>query len=324
MHVARRMIVSLALACLAAHAGAQGYPAKPIRYIVPFAPSGTGDVCARFHALRLQERLGQPVVVDNRPGANQVIAIETAVKSAPDGYTLLQGSFSGLVLNAVFSASGGDRLPYDALRDLAPISMVCTSPLYLGVNASIPVRSVQELIAYAKAHPGKLTYGSIGVGSTMHLAMVLFATRAHIDLLHVPYKSGAQATTDLVSGVIDLYFGGSLLFPHAKTGKIRVLASGSATRTGATPDVPTLAESGVPGFDVSSWFSAMAPAGVPRAIIERLNRETIAVLRDASREGISNSDVELVASSPEDLGDRIRREIRTWSDVVRSSGISVK
>ncbi len=315
-----RLWTAIGTLLFAAAALGQTYPSKPIRYIVPYAPSGTGDVCARFHAQRLQERLGQPVVVDNRPGANQLIGIDAAAKSAPDGYTLLQGSLSGLVLNTVFAASTGEKLPFDAVRDFAPVSMVCTTPFYLAVNASLPVRSVQELIAYAKSRPGKLTYGSIGIGSTMHLATALFATRAHIDLLHVPYKSGAQATTDLVSGVIDLYFGGSLLLPQAKAGKVRVLASGSLKRTGATPDVPTLAESGVAGFDVTTWFGLVAPAGVPRPIVERLYLETDAILR-GGREGVANSDVELSASTPEELGERIASEIQTWTAIVRSSGI---
>lgn len=320
------MALCATLPWFAASALAQGttsnYPAKPIRYIVPFAPSGTGDVCARFHAQRLQERLGQPVVVDNRPGANEVIGIEAAVKSAPDGYTILQGSISGMAINMVLSTSASDKLPYDSLRDLAPISMVCSSPLYLAVNASVPARTLQELVALAKSNPGKLTYGSIGVGSTLHLATALFADRMKIDLVHVPYKSGAQVTLDLTTGLVDMYFGGSLLLPQAKAGKVRVLASGGLKRTGATPEVPTMDESGVPNFDVTAWFGLVAPAAVPRPIIQRLYRETEAILRPgASREGIANNDVELLSSTPEEFGERIRAEIEVWTKVVRSAGI---
>jgi len=319
------MLVALsgALPWLVQNAQAQetgsAYPVKPIHYIVPFAPSGTGDVCARFHAQGLQERLGQPVVVDNRPGASQAIGIETAVKSPADGYTVLQGTFSGLVLNPAFTEMAGKKLPFDPVRDLAPVSMVCTAPLYLAVNASVPARSIKELVQLARTRPGKLTYASNGVGSTMHLAVLLFATKMGIDLLHVPYKSSPQATTDLVSGVIDMFFSGSLLLPHAKAGKVRILASGSRQRTRATPDVPTMIEAGVPDFDVSSWFGLVVPAGVPQPIIRRLHRETEAVLR-AGLQG-TVTDIELGASTPEELADRIRSELQTWTKVMRDAGI---
>jgi tripartite-type tricarboxylate transporter receptor subunit TctC len=314
------MILCGALPWLAATALAQGYPAKPIRYIVPFAPSGTGDVCARFHAQRLQERMGQPVVVDNRAGANQAIGIEAAAKAAPDGYTILQGTLSGLVLNTVFTAMGGEKLPYDPIKDFAPISMVCTSPLYLAVHASIPARTVQELVAYARTRPGKLTYSSNGVGGTQHLAVALFASKMNLQLVHVPYKSGAQSTTDMVSGVVDMLFGGALLLPQARAGKVRVLATGGLKRTGATPDVPTMSEAGVPGFDVISWFGLVAPAAVPKPIIERLYRETDAALR-ANREAFPSNDIEMTSSTPDELGERIGREMQTWTKVIREARI---
>ena len=311
-----------ALPWLAATAQAQTYPAKPIRYIVPFAPSGTGDVCARYHAQRLQERMGQAVVIDNRAGANQTIGIELAAKSAPDGYTLLQGTLSGLVLNTVFTSMGGKQLPYDPVRDFTPVSMVCTTPFYLAVHSSVPVRSVQELVAYAKANPGKLTYSSNGVGSTQHLGMELFANKMGIKLLHVPYKSGAQSTLDMVSGVVHLLLAGSLVLPHAKAGKVRVLATGGMKRTAATPDVPTMHESGVTGFDLTAWFGLVTNAGVPRPIIDRLHRETAAILRPgAPREGIKNIDVELTSSTPEQFAQLIGTEFQTWTKVMRESGI---
>jgi tripartite-type tricarboxylate transporter receptor subunit TctC len=267
-------VTVMAATLAGANAGyAQSYPIKPIRYIVPFAPSGTGDVCARFHAQGLQERFGQPVVVENRAGASQAIGIEAGVKSAPDGYTLVQGTGSGLVLSTVFAELAGKTLPYDPVKDLAPVSMVCTAPLYLAINAGLPATNIKELVELARSRPGKLTYASNGTGSTMHLGMLLFAVRMNVDLLHVPYKASAQATTDLVSGVVDMFLSGSLLLPHARSGKLRVLASAGQQRTRATPEVPTMVEAGVPGYDMTSWFAVMVPAGTPPAIVRRLQQD---------------------------------------------------
>ena len=300
---------------------AQSYPVKPIRYIVPFAPSGTGDVCARFHAQGLQERFGQPVVVENRAGASQAIGIEAGVKSAPDGYTLVQGTSSGLVLSTVFAELGGKTLPYDPVKDLAPVTMVCTAPLYLAINAGLPATSIKELIELARSRPGKLTYASNGTGSNMHLGMLLFGVRMNIDLLHVPYKASAQATTDLVSGVVDMFLSGSLLLPHAKSGKLRVLASGGQQRTRATPDVPTMVEAGVPGYEVTSWFAVMVPAGTPTAIIRRLREESEIVLKPGTPNANKVSDVELAASQPEQVAQRIESEFKVWRQVLRAAGI---
>jgi tripartite-type tricarboxylate transporter receptor subunit TctC len=292
-----------------------------VRYVVPFAPSGTGDVCARYHAQKLQERMGQPVVVENRAGANQAIGLEAGAKSAPDGYTLVQGALSGLVLNTVFSG-GAEKLPYDAVKDFAPVSMVCTSPLYLAVNAKLPVKTIAELVAYAKANPGKVTYSSNGIGGTQHLGVELLAARTGIKLVHVPYKNGAQSTSDMVSGVIDMLFGGALLIPQAKAGKVKILASGGLKRTKATPDVPTMSEAGLPGYDVSSWFSLIVPAGTPRPVIDRLYRETDAITRAASAS--SSNDIEYVSSTPDELGERIRTELQTWTKVIRDAGIKAE
>jgi tripartite-type tricarboxylate transporter receptor subunit TctC len=307
----------------AANVQAQGtgstYPVKAIRYIVPFAPSGTGDVCARYHAQHLQERLGQPVVVENRAGAGQAIGIEAAAKAAPDGYTVLQGALSGLVLNTLFVKASGKKLPYDVIHDLTPISMVCTSPLYLAVHASIPVRTVKELVAYAKENPGKLTYSSNGIGGTQHLGMELFANKMGIKLLHVPYKSGAQSTSDMVSGVVKMLLGGALLLPQAKAGKVRVLASGGKHRTRATPNVPTMQEAGVEGYDVSSWFALVAPTGVPQPIIDRLYRETAAIMKSATAS--ASNDIEYTSSTPEELAQRITDEMEVWTKVIRDVGI---
>ena len=305
---------------LSAGAQAQGtWPAKPIRYIVPFAPAGTGDVCARYHAQRLSERVGQAVVVDNRAGANQAIGLEAAAKAAADGYTLVQGALSGIVINTIFVNQSGEKLPYDAIKDLAPVSMVCVSPLYMTVNSAVPARNIKELVEYAKANPGKLNFSSNGVGGTQHLGVELFANRAGIKLVHVPYKSGAQSTQDVVSGVVNMMFGGALMLPQAKAGKVRILASGGMQRTKATPDVPTMNEAGVSGFDVSSWFALMVPAATPRPIVERLHRETDAILKAASASG--SNDIEYQSSTPEELGERIRNDLQVWGKVIRDTGI---
>lgn len=317
-----RGVTTALLALGAGAAFAQSYPVKPVRYVVPFAPAGTGDVCARFHAQKMQERIGQPVVIENRAGANQAIGIEAVAKSAPDGYTVLQAALSGIVMNTIFANISGQKLAYDVNRDLAPVSMVCTSPLYLAVHASVGAKTVKELVAVAKAQPGKLTYSSNGVGGTQHLAVALFAHRMGLDLVHVPYKSGAQSTTDMVSGVVNMLFGGSLLMPHAKSGKVFIVAVGGMKRAGAMPDVPTMDESGVKGFDVASWFALMAPAATPRPIIDRLYRETEAIMRPgSSREAFSNPDVEFMSSTPEEFGAQIKREFQIWEKVIRETGI---
>jgi tripartite-type tricarboxylate transporter receptor subunit TctC len=299
---------------------AQAYPSKPVRYIVPFAPSGTGDVCARNHAQRLQERLGQPVVVENRAGANQTIGLEAGARSAPDGYTLIQGALSGLALNTVFSAAAGRKLPYDAVKDFAPVSMLCVSPLYMTVNVSkVPAKTIQELVAYAKANPGKISYSSNGIGGTQHLGVELLASRTGMKLVHVPYKDGAQSTSDMVSGTIDMLFGGALLIPHHKSGKVRILAVGGQKRTAILPDVPTMSEAGLPGYDVSSWFSVVAPAGSPRPAIDRVSKETDAIVRAMPPSGAN--DIQYESSTPEQLGERIRAEIATWTKVIKEAGI---
>jgi tripartite-type tricarboxylate transporter receptor subunit TctC len=319
------LVAAAMLLPVAAQLCAQTYPVKPIRYIVPFAPAGTGDVCARFHAQKMQERMGQPVVIENRAGANQAIGIEAAAKAPGDGYTVLQGALSGIVMNTIFANVGGQKLPYDVQRDLTPVSMVCTSPLYLGVHVSVGAKTIKEVIAVAKAKPGKLTYSSNGVGGTQHLAVALFAHRMGLNTVHVPYKSGAQSTTDVVTGVIDMLFGGSLLLPHARAGKVHIVAVGHLKRAGATPDVPTMHEQGVTGFDVISWFALMAPTATPKAIIDRLHRETEAILRPgAARDGIANNDVELIASTPAELGERIRGDFQVWEKTIRETGIKLE
>jgi tripartite-type tricarboxylate transporter receptor subunit TctC len=297
----------------------QNYPTRPIRFIVPYTPGGLGDTFARAVGQGLSERMGQPVVIDNRPGASQAIGAEATAKAAPDGYTIFMGTQSGLVLNTIAKKS----LPYDPLRDFAPVSMLFTTPLYLVVHPSVPAKSVQELIAAARARPGKYTFASIGPGSSLHLAGEMFRKRAGVDIVHVPYKGSSPAITDLLSGQVDMMFeGGVSALPHVKSGKLRALATTGRKRAEAMPQLPTMAEAGLPGFDVTAWFGLVAPAKVPRPIIERLNREVGEILRTgALKEKFAAAGIDITPGTPEELGQRIREDLPYWTQVMRDAGI---
>jgi tripartite-type tricarboxylate transporter receptor subunit TctC len=298
---------------------AQPYPSRAIRFIVPYTPGGLGDSFARAVGQDLAARIGQPVVIDNRPGASQAIGAEATAKAAPDGYTVFMGTQSGLVLNTLAKKS----LPYDPVRDLAPITLLFTSPLYLVVHPSVPARSVKELIALAQAKPGKLSFASIGPGSSLHLAGEMFRTRAKVDILHVPYKGSSPAMTDLLGGQVDMMFeGGVSSLPHVRSGKLRALATTGRKRTEAMPTLPTMSEAGVPDFDITVWFGLVGPANLPRPIIERLNREVGDILRTpAMQEKFAAAGIEITPSSPEELAERIRADLPYWRNVMRDAGI---
>lgn len=321
MLLASRAAAMLLLFFVGAASYAQdgGYPAKPVRLIIPYVPGGIVDVFARAVGTHLQGRLGQPFVTDNRPGASQTIGLELAAKSPADGYTLVTGTQAGLVFATCARAS----LPYDPGRDFAHITTMFTTPFYLVVHPSLPVNSVKELIAYAKSHPGKLSYGSIGVGSGHHLAMELFALRTGVQVVHVPYKGSPQSMIDLVSDRIQVEFEGPVAtLPNIRSGKIRALASSGTERTRAMPELPTVSEAGVPGFEIAPWFGLSAPAGVPRAIVERLNREVGDMLRlPSEREKFAASNIEFMPSTPEEMTERVRSEIPAWTKVMRAAGI---
>ncbi len=316
----------LALCCLtpwlAATAQAQSaaaeYPTRALKFIVPYTPGGLVDTFARAVAQYLTEKLGQPVVVENRPGANQAIGAEAASKSAPDGYTLFMGTQTGLVFNTI----ARKKLPYDPVRDFAPISTLFTTPFYLVVNPSVPASSVQELIDLARSRPGKLTFASIGQGSSQHLAAEMFKTRTKVDILHVPYKGSAESAIGLISGQVDMAFeGGASSLPHVRAGKLRALASTGSKRTDTMPNLPTLSET-VSNSDISVWFGLVAPAGVPRPIIDRLNREVGDMLRlPATRERFAAFGSEMMPSTPEELGARIRSDLQQWTKIMRDAGI---
>jgi len=298
---------------------AQAYPTRPIRFIVPYTPGGLGDSFARAVGDELAKRLGQPVVIDNRPGASQAIGAEATAKAPPDGHTIFMGTQSGLVINTI----ARKQLPYDPVRDLTPVTMLFTTPLYLVVHPSVPAHSVKELIALARARPGKLTFASIGNGSSQHLAGEMLRARAKVDILHVPYKGSSPAMTDLLGGQVDMMFeGGVSALPHARSGKLRALATTGRKRADAMPELPTMAESGVTDFEFTVWFALIAPAGTPRPIIERLNREVGEVLRTRElKEKFAPAGIDFAPSTPEELGERIRADLPYYGKLMRDAGL---
>src|SRR5262245_60630208 len=313
------LTIMLAVAVAPAEAPAQDvYPSRVIRVIVPTAPGGGSDTVARLIGQGLFERLGRQVVVENRAGAGTVIGSELVAKAPPDGYTLLLGTPPLTINPALFR-----KLPFDALRDFAPIALAATAPSVLIVHPSVPVKSVKEMIALAKARPGEILFGSGGLGTHSHLAIVLFAAMAQIRMLHVPYKSGAPSLIDLMAGNIALTASGVFTaMPYVRAGRVRVLGVTSASRVPMVPEIPTVAEAGVPGYESVQWYGLLAPAGTPRDIVGRLNRETVAVLRTPSnRERITADGADVVAGTPEEFAGFLRTETVKWAKVVRIAGI---
>jgi tripartite-type tricarboxylate transporter receptor subunit TctC len=308
---------------LAAPAFAQpAYPAKPVRMIVGFPPGQATDIVARLVADKLTSRLGQSFFVDNKPGAAGIIGTELVAKAPPDGYTLQMNSSGPLSVNPGLYA----KLPYDPVRDLQPISLAATVPLFLVVHPSLNATNVKELVALAKAQPGKLNYASGGSGVTNHLVMEMFKFAAGIEMTHVPYKGGPPAVTDLIAGQVSLMFEtGPGILPHVRSGKLRALGVGSVKRSAATPDLPTIAEQGFPGFDGVAWIGFVAPAGVPRAIVDRLAAETAAIIALPDvRDRLLALGAEPAASTPDEFGAYIRSEIAKWGKVIRESGAKVE
>jgi tripartite-type tricarboxylate transporter receptor subunit TctC len=302
-------------------AHAQAYPAKPIRFIVPFPAGGATDVVARTVGQKLSENLGQPVIVDNRPGAGGNIGAEVVANAPADGYTLLVCSAAEVAINV----SLYKKLPYDPVKDFAPVTLATSAPLVLVVHPSIPARSVQELIGLARSRPGQLVYASSGSGGPQHLAGELFKLMAKIDMVHVPYKGGAPAITDLVGGHVQLFFGGlPPALPHVRANKLRALAVTSAARTQIMPTTPTISESGIKGFAIDNWQGMMAPAKTPAEIVTRLNTELVKALRlPEIKQRLFDQGTEPVASSPQQFHAYIKSEIEKYADVIRKSGAKV-
>ncbi len=313
-------IATSALAATGAGVQAQDYPTRPVRVIVPFSPGGAVDGPMRLIAQKMSERLGQQVVVENKPGAGATIGTEIVAKAAPDGYTLLLASQT----NAI-SASLYKHLSYDPIEDFAPISLIGREPGVLVVNPSLPVTSVAEFVAYAKARPGKVDYASSGNGSGQHLFMALFASVTGVKLNHVPYRGSAQATTDLLAGTVAAAIPGTAgMVGHIKAGKLRPLAVTGAQRSPQFPDVPTMSEAGVPGVEAYVWMGLLAPKGTPPAIVERLHREVVAALATPEvRTYMATAGIEIVGSTPAEFGTYFRAERDQWGKVVRDTGAKI-
>jgi tripartite-type tricarboxylate transporter receptor subunit TctC len=318
----RRAALSLAaaLATLTPQAGAaaDAYPAKPIRFVVAFPPGGGTDIIARSIAQKLSDRLAQQVVVDNRPGAGGNIGTDIVAKAAPDGYTMLMGSAGPLAINASLFAS----MPFDPVRDLAPVTLAASTPNVLVVHPSLEAATVKELIALARAHPGGINFASSGHGTPAHLAGELFNSMAGVKLVHVPYKGAAPALADLLGGQVQLMFSTMPpALPHVKDGKLRALAVTSAKRSPAVPDLPTVDEIALPGFEANTWHGVVVPARTPAAIVARLNREIVAILHLPDVvERFSSQGAEALGSTPEEFAAYIRSETLKWAKVVRDSG----
>ena len=313
----------LALAALAPlPAAAQAYPNKPIKLVVPYAPGGGADGVARIVAKRVSEQIGQGIVIENKGGAGSIVGTDQVAKAEPDGYTLLLGQSGPISINPAVYKS----LPYDPIRDFAPVTMMTGYPYILVVNADFPARTLQEFVALAKAKPGTMNYGSTGVGAANHLVAELFDRKAGLQITHVPYRGTALAVADLLAGTLTLVFGDPVtVLPHMKSGKLRALAVTSAQRSSVAPEVPTVAESGYPGFEALAWHGILAPAKTPPVIVDKLNAEFMKALADpATRELLVNQARAPVGSSPQAFADFIKADIATWKAVAADAKIQVE
>lgn len=319
----RRLVLTAALAATTvglspSTAFAQNYPTKPIRFVVPFAPGGGTDIIARIVAQQLNEALGQPVVVDNRGGAGSTLGTDIVTKAPADGYTMLLGNIS-----LAFNAWLYKKLPYNAVKDLAPVTMVAVQPNIVVVHPSVPARNIREFAELARKQPGKLTFASAGAGSGTHLAGEMIKDIFKVDMLHVPYKGTGPALTDLMGGQVQMMvstFASAL--PHVKTGKLRALGVTSLKRSSAAPDIPTLNESGVPGYDYSTWYALFVPAGTPRAAIGKLNQATRKVLAQAeTRQRLDGQGVEALGGTSAELGAYLKSETEKWGKIVRAADV---
>lgn len=320
----RLTLGGLALAAAAAAAPfavqAQAYPTKPVTIVVPFAAGGTTDILARVIGQALNKELGQAVVVDNRAGAGGNIGAALAAKATPDGHTLFMGTVGTHAINQ----SLYKKLPYDPIKDFAPLTRVAMVPNLLVANPGKPYRNVKELVAYAKANPGKVNFGSSGSGSSIHLSGELFNSLAKVDMVHVPYKGSAPAVTDLVAGQIDIMFDNMpSAIQHVRSGRLKALAVTTAKRSPELPDVPTVAEAGVPGYEATSWFGMFAPAGTPAPVVAKLNAALLKVLADPEvKKKLAEQGAEPHGEKPEQFAEFIRLETAKWSKVVKDSGAS--
>ena len=317
-----RVLALVAGALIYTHAPAQLYPAKQIRIIVGFVPGGGSDFIARLVSAKLTEVFGRPVIVENRPGAGGAIATELVAKAPADGYMLLLGSAGPFSILPALSS----KTPYDALKDFDPITLVVIMPFVTTVHPSLPVKNIKELIALARARPGQLNFGSPGHGSTNHLSGEMLKMMAKIDLVHVPYKGVSAAMADVIAGQIQILSGDlTTLMPQVKSGRLRAIAVTSGKRSTMAPEIPTIAESGVAGYDTSGWFGMVAPAGTPRVVIERLNTEMVkAITTPESRERLGTLGGDVVANTPPEFAIFIRADHAKWARLVAATGLKDK
>jgi tripartite-type tricarboxylate transporter receptor subunit TctC len=317
--VLRTVITAGTLLFAATLALAQEFPAKPIRMIVPFAPGGPNDVLGRIVAQKLSEQIGQQVIVDNRSGAGGSTGTAAAAAAPPDGYTLLFSGTSSLAINPSLYS----KLPYDALRDFAPVSLAGTAPSLLATHPSVPARTLKELIAVAKASPGKLNYASGGVGGTPHLAGELFKSLARVDLVHVPFRGAGPALVALASGQVDMYIGGiSSVLPMVRDRRIRPIAVTSAKRTPLMPEMPTFIESGMPGYEVVNWYAVVAPAATPKPVVTKLNGEVVKALASPDvKKRFADLGTDAASSTPDQLAAYHREDLARWAKVIKAAKI---
>ena len=315
-----RAAAFLMIATLPCIATAQTYPHKPIRFVVPFGVGGPGDAIGRMIGRQLTERLGQPVVIDNRSGATTIIGTELVAKSPPDGHTLLLISTTHAVNPSLFP-----KLPYDPIKDFAPVTLITATPFMLGIHPSVAASSVSELVALARSKPGALNYGSSGAGSSIHLTTELLKSAANLQMTHVPYKGSGPAFIDLIGGQIQMLFSSTVsTMPHVKSGKVRGLAITSLKRASALPEMPTIAES-FPGFESSSWFGLLVPAKTPQRVMDRLLKETRAALKSPDvNQALVSQGAEPGGSSPTEFGAYFQTEIGKWAKVIKSAGIKLE
>lgn len=312
-----RTLLGVVLVLLSLNATAQNWPSKPIRYIVPFPPGAFNDTLGRTLSAELSKTLGQPMVVDNRPGGNSIIGTEAAAKSPPDGYTLFGAALPFSVIQSLY------KTPFDVTRDFAPITLAGISANLLVAHPAFPANSVKELIEHARRNPGKINYGTSGNGTSVHLSMELLKSMTKTFMLHIPYKGSAPVVTDLLAGQIDVMFDNvPNVIGHVRAGKMKALAVSTAQRSALAPEVPTVAEAGVPGYELAVWFGVLAPAGTPRDIIGRLNTEIVRILNSPEvKDRFAKQGVEVRTSTPEQFGEFVRAEVGRWAKVIKEAGI---
>ena len=312
-----RALLVLVLFCFSLNSNSQAWPSKPLRYIVPFPPGAFNDTLGRTISTELSKTLGQPMVVDNRPGGNSIIGTEAAAKAPPDGYTLFGAALPFSVIQSLYKTS------FDVTRDFAPITLAGFSANLLVAHPSFPANTVKELIEHARRNPGRINYGSSGNGTSVHLSMELFKSMTKTFMLHIPYKGSAPVVTDLLAGQVDVMFDNvPNVIGHVRAGKMKALAVSTAQRSALAPEVPTVAEAGVPGYELAVWFGVLAPAGTPRDIVARLNAEIVKLLNSPEvKDRFAKQGVEVRTSTPEQFGEFLRAEVARWAKVVQDANI---